>query len=170
MKYIKIDNCNMNNGPGLRVVLWVSGCSHHCQDCFNPETWDENNGDKWTKKQQQLIIKALSEDWCSGITLTGGDPFYISNRKDITSLCKVIKEIYPEKTIWVYTGYLFDELISEECLNYIDVLIDGEFKKENKSPDAYWIGSSNQRVIDVQKTLEFRKTNPDSKEVILYAE
>lgn len=160
----------MNNGPGLRVVLWVSGCSHHCEDCFNPETWDENNGDKWTKKQQQLIIKFLSEDWCSGITLTGGDPFYIFNRKDITSLCKVIKEIYPEKTIWVYTGYLFDELISEECLNYIDVLIDGEFKKENKSPDAYWIGSSNQRVIDVQKTLEFRKTNPDSKDVILYAE
>ena len=112
----------------------------------------------------------MSEDWCSGITLTGGDPFYIFNRKDITSLCKVIKEIYPEKTIWVYTGYLFDELISEECLNYIDVLIDGEFKKENKSPDAYWIGSSNQRVIDVQKTLEFRKTNPDNKEVILYTE
>lgn len=170
MKYIKIDNCNMNNGPGLRVVLWVSGCSHQCEDCFNPETWDENNGDKWTKKQQQLIIKALSEDWCSGITLTGGDPLYISNRKDIITLCKVIKEIYPEKTIWVYTGYLFDELISEECLNYIDVLIDGEFEKENKSPDAHWIGSSNQRVIDVQKTLEFRKTNPDSKDVILYAE
>lgn len=170
MKYIKIDNCNMNNGPGLRVVLWVSGCSHQCEDCFNPETWDENNGDKWTKKQQQLIIKALSEDWCSGITLTGGDPFYIANRKDITALCKVIKEVYPEKTIWIYTGYLFDNLLEEECLNYIDVLIDGEFEKDKKSPDAYWIGSSNQRVIDVQKTLEFRKNNPDSKDVILYAE
>lgn len=163
MNYLKIDTCNMNNGNGLRCVLWVTACSHRCPFCFNPETWDANNGDRFTEKQYQVIADTLSKNWCSGITLTGGDPLHPVNRKEIKNLCLKLKEQFPEKSIWAYTGYLFEEVKDFLKDSEIDVVIDGEFKNDLKSPFAHWVGSSNQRIIDVKKTL----ANP-ADEVVLY--
>lgn len=162
MNYHKIDNCNMNNGAGIRVVLWVSGCSHHCPGCFNAQTWDEYSGDQFGPEQLAMIKDALKEDWCSGITLSGGDPLFWTNRKDIKLLCKELKEEFPTKTIWLYTGYVYEELIKmatidtnvSVILKTIDVLCDGRFIEERKSPDKHWVGSDNQRVIDMKKTIK----------------
>lgn len=161
MNYLKIDNCNMNNGDGLRCVVWLSACEHHCVGCFNPETWDKNNGDKFGDKQLTAIYDALSQPWCSGITFTGGDPLHPCNIKDVIALCQDIKSRFPTKNIWLYTGYLFEQVEHSIKDSGIDVLIDGEFQIENKSPFAHWVGSSNQRIIDVKKSL-------DKGEVVLY--
>lgn len=153
MNYQKIDKCNMNNGTGLRVVLWLSGCNHYCNGCFNPETWDSNNGDLFSEEQLNVICDTLKEDWCQGITLTGGDPMYEYNVKDVLTLCKHIKKYFPDKNIWLYTGNTWDEIKHSELMSYIDVLVDGEYQIENNSPDKHWVGSNNQRVIDVRSSL-----------------
>ena len=157
MNYLKIDTCNMDNGDGLRCVVWLSGCEHCCKNCFNPETWDEKNGDNFTEAQLDLIYKTLQQDWCSGITFTGGDPLLPSNINEVTKLCKYIKKIFPNKTIWVYTGYIFGKNYLDplmDVFNYIDVLVDGEYVDELKSPFEHWVGSSNQRIIDVPESLK----------------
>lgn len=151
----------MNNGDGLRCVVWLSGCEHHCKGCFNPETWDKNNGDNFGHKQLMTIYDALSQPWCSGITFTGGDPLHPCNIKNVIALCQDIKAQFPTKNIWLYTGYLFEQVRHDIKNAGIDVLIDGEFQVENKSPFAHWVGSSNQRVIDVQKSL-------DNGKIVLY--
>lgn len=151
MNYLKIDNCNMNNGNGLRCVIWVTGCEHKCNGCFNPETWDIQNGDKWTDVQTSQLSNTLEQDWCSGVTFTGGDPLHPCNRNKILELCKYIHDTF-HKSIWVYTGYKYEELNEKQLVN-IDVLVDGEFIQEQLSPFKRWVGSSNQRVIDVQKTI-----------------
>lgn len=151
----------MNNGDGLRCVVWLSGCEHHCKGCFNPETWDKNNGDNFGHKQLMTIYDALSQPWCSGITFTGGDPLHPCNIKNVIALCQDIKAQFPTKNIWLYTGYLFEQVRYDIKNAGIDVLIDGEFQVENKSPFAHWVGSSNQRVIDVQKSL-------DNGKIVLY--
>lgn len=153
MNYHKIDICNMDNGDGLRVVLWVSGCSHYCKGCFNPQTWDINSGDLFGDEQVDLITYALSQDWCTGLTLTGGDPMFPQNRELIYHLCIDLKNKYPTKTIWLYTGYTLEELnlLNDTTVNgilkNIDVLVDGQFIENCKSPDKHWVGSSNQRVL-----------------------
>lgn len=152
MNYLKIDNCNMNNGDGLRCVVWVTGCEHKCDGCFNPETWDKNNGDEWKDKQTNQIFNILSQDWCSGVTFTGGDPLHPYNRDKIHKLCEYIHNTM-HKSVWIYTGYRYEEL-DKAYLSNIDVLVDGRFIEEQKSPFAHWVGSSNQRVIDVQKSLK----------------
>lgn len=157
MNYIKIDTCNMNNGDGLRCVVWLSGCNHHCKNCFNPETWDENYGDEFGEIQQNIIYETLQQDWCSGITFTGGDPLFPKNIEQLLQLCKNIKKKFPKKTIWVYTGYSYDDVSLLDGFNNIDVLVDGEFVEELKSPLAKWVGSYNQRVIDVKKSLKSGK-------------
>ena len=161
MNYLKIDNCNMNNGDGLRYVVWVTGCEHKCNGCFNPETWDSQNGDKWTDVQTSQLSNILEQDWCSGVTFTGGDPLHPRNREKIFELCKYIHNKF-HKSIWIYTGYKYEEL-NEKQLTNIDVLVDGEFIEEQKSLFKHWAGSSNQRVIDVQQTLAQDK-------IILYKE
>lgn len=153
MNYQKIDKCNMNNGSGLRVVVWLSGCNHYCNGCFNPETWDSNHGDLFSEEQLNVICDALKEDWCQGLTLTGGDPMYEYNVKDVLTLCKHIKKHFPDKNIWLYTGNTWDEIKDSELMGYIDVLVDGEYQIENNSPDKHWVGSTNQRVIDVRSSL-----------------
>lgn len=153
MNYLKIDNCNMNNGSGLRIVVWVSGCDHHCHNCFNPETWDADAGDPITPIIANYILEGLSHDWCSGITFTGGDPLYSFNYLTTIQLCKEIKEKYPDKSIWVYTGGNYDDFDKND-LQYIDVLVDGEYIDCLKTPDKHWAGSNNQRVIDVQASLK----------------
>lgn len=163
MNYSAIKNCDVANGPGVRVSLFVSGCTHHCKDCFNKETWDFNFGEEFTKEQEDQIIKLLEPSYIKGFSLLGGEPFEVCNQRVLVGLLKRIKETYPKKTIWCYTGYLLDdELLQEsrarcevtdEMLSYIDILVDGEFKTELKDLRLRFRGSSNQRIIDVKNTL-----------------
>ncbi len=154
MRYHNITKDDMLNGDGLRVVLWVSGCSHCCKDCHNAVTWDANVGVLFTDDTKAELFEQLSKDYISGITFSGGDPLYYSNRKEITSLVKEIKERYPHKTIWLYTGFLWEEVKEEEVISYLDVCVDGPFVAELKDTLLMWKGSKNQRVIDVQKSLQ----------------
>ena len=145
MRYHNITKNDMKNGDGIRVVLWVSGCLHHCKGCHNPETWNPKSGIPFDDSAKEEIFHELSKDYVTGLTLSGGDPLHPNNRLEITDLVKEIKEIFPEKTIWLYTGYLFDEIQDLDVIDYIDVIVDGKYKKE--LPPAQWVGSNNQQVI-----------------------
>ncbi len=168
MNYATIKKFDIANGPGVRVSLFVSGCRHHCKNCFNSEAWDFNYGAPFTKDVEKEIIDASKPAHIEGLSLLGGEPFEPENRKDLIALCKEFKSIYPEKTIWCYTGFIFDdELIKGkagdmgevlEMLSYIDVLIDGRFVENLKSAALLFRGSSNQRIIDVKKSLAENKT------------
>lgn len=153
MKYIKITHYDIANGVGIRAVLWVSGCNHHCPECHNPETWDANAGEPFTEDTLEQLIEFLAKPWINGITLSGGDPLFPDNRDEILKLTKEIKHRLPNKTVWLYTGYSWEEIQNLSLMKYIDVLVDGRFMLEQKDLTLKWCGSSNQRVIDVQKTL-----------------
>jgi anaerobic ribonucleoside-triphosphate reductase activating protein len=144
----------MLNGHGIRVTLWVAGCEHRCKNCQNPFTWDVNGGIPFDQEAYSEICIDLKQDYCSGLTLSGGDPMHVDNRDAILELCKNIKSSFPGKTIWMYTGYTFEEIKDSPILKYIDVLVDGEYIEELRDVEAHWIGSTNQRIIDVQKTLK----------------
>jgi anaerobic ribonucleoside-triphosphate reductase activating protein len=158
MNYHDITKCDMLNGDGLRVVLWVAGCSHHCMGCQNPQTWDPNEGILFDDKAKEELFEALNLNYISGITFSGGDPLYLYHREEVLELMKEIKKKFPNKTMWLYTGFTFEEIIKwpngEEILSYLDVLVDGRFILEERDPNLLWVGSPNQRVIDVQKTLQ----------------
>lgn len=154
MRYHNITHDDMLNGDGLRVVLWVAGCSHRCKDCQNPITWDPNGGIEFCQKEIEEIFDYMSKDYISGITYSGGDPLYIDNREDITNLAKVLRDRFPDKTQWLYTGYWYDDVKDLEVMKYIDVIVDGPFINTLKDNTLHWKGSSNQRVIDVQKSRE----------------
>ena len=154
MKYLNILDCDIADGLGVRVTLFVSGCSHHCKGCHNPESWNCNNGYDFTQETIDELISLLSRDYIDGLTLSGGDPLFENNRNDILNLCKVIKSKYPNKNIWLYTGYDFENIKDLEIMNYIDVLVDGKFKLNLRDITLAFKGSSNQRVIDVKKSLE----------------
>lgn len=147
MNYHNITKDDMLNGDGLRVVLWVAGCEHHCKGCHNPITWDENGGLLFDKAAKQEIFEELKKDYVSGITFSGGDPLHIKNRTDITVLAKEIKEIFPSKTIWLYTGYTYEAVKDLEIISYLDVLVDGKFVKELADVNYHWAGSTNQKII-----------------------
>lgn len=147
MNYHNITKDDMLNGDGLRVVLWVAGCEHHCKGCHNPITWDENGGLLFDKAAKQEIFEELKKDYVSGITFNGGDPLHIKNRTDITVLAKEIKEIFPSKTIWLYTGYTYEAVKDLEIISYLDVLVDGKFVKELADVNYHWAGSTNQKII-----------------------
>ena len=144
----------MLNGDGLRVVLWVAGCSHRCKDCQNPITWDPNGGIEFGQKEIEEVFDYMSKDYTAGITYSGGDPLYIDNREDITNLAKVLRDRFPDKTQWLYTGYWYDDVKDLEIMKYLDVIVDGPFINTLKDNTLHWKGSSNQRVIDVQKSRE----------------
>lgn len=154
MKYHNITKDDMLNGDGLRVVLWVAGCSHHCPECQNPVTWDPEGGAPFTDAEKQEIFDELGKDYVSGITFSGGDPLHHANTADVTALAREIREKYPDKTIWVYTGYQWEDICRMEIMKYTDVLVDGEFVAALKDVNLPWKGSSNQRVIDVQASLK----------------
>lgn len=154
MRYHNITHDDMLNGDGLRVVLWVAGCSHRCKDCQNPITWDPNDGIEFCQKEIEELFDYMSKDYISGITYSGGDPLYIDNREDITNLAKVLRDRFPDKTQWLYTGYWYDDVKDLEIMKYIDVIVDGPFINTLKDNTLHWKGSSNQRVIDVQKSRE----------------
>lgn len=160
MNYHKIITDDQLNGDGLRVILFVSGCDHHCKGCQNPQTWNPNSGQEFTDKDKEKILEMLSEDYISGITLSGGDPLYPANIDCIYDLIKSIRNKYDiTKDIWLYTGYKFEDILPffKELLKNIDVLVDGEFIEELADKKYKWAGSTNQRVIDVQQSLNKNK-------------
>lgn len=148
----------MLNGDGLRVVLWVAGCTHCCKECHNPITWDPDGGILFDEKAKQEIFDQLDKPYISGITFSGGDPLHSSNRLDVRKLMEEIRQRYPHKTIWLYTGDKWEDVLHYPMMKYVDVLVDGEFKIDLKNTKLRWKGSSNQRVIDVQESL--RQTDP----------
>ncbi|MBR5535705.1 MAG: anaerobic ribonucleoside-triphosphate reductase activating protein [Clostridia bacterium] len=163
MNYATIKKHDVANGLGVRVSLFVSGCTHHCKGCFNPETWDFNYGKAFTGEVQEEIIKALTPDYISGLSLLGGEPFEPDNQAVLAPFLTRVKALFPEKTIWCYSGYNFesdmltgklgDADITDEMLRNIDILVDGKFVESLKDISLRFKGSSNQRIIDVQKSL-----------------
>ncbi len=154
MRYHNITTDDMLNGDGLRTVLWVAGCNHRCEGCHNPITWDINGGLPFDEEAENELFEKLKPDYISGITFSGGDPLHPKNRDEITRLAKKAREMFPKKTVWLYTGYSFDEIKELEIMRYLDVLVDGEFKKELLDEKLHWKGSANQRVIEVPETLQ----------------
>lgn len=148
----------MKNGDGLRVVLWVSGCSHCCKQCQNPITWDPNGGLLFDEAAKQELFEQLNMDYISGITFSGGDPLHVANRETVSELMREIKVLYPDKTIWLYTGSVWESIYDEDFMKYVDVCVDGEFEYETLDVNLLWKGSKNQRVIDVKATLN--SSNP----------
>ena len=132
MRYHNITKDDMLNGEGLRVVLWVSGCSHHCKNCQNPVTWDPEGGLFFDEAAKEELFAELEKDYISGITFSGGDPLFPGNRQDITALLKEIREKFPDKNIWMYTGFSWEEVSALEAMQYVDVLVDGKFVEELK--------------------------------------
>ena len=157
MRYHNITCDDMLNGDGLRTVLWLAGCEHHCKDCQNPVTWDPDGGLPFDEKAKQELFDNMSLDYISGVTFSGGDPLFVGNRDEVLALCKEIREKFPDKTIWMYTGYTYEEIKKLSILDYIDVLVDGRFEVDKLDVQAKWRGSINQRVIDVQQTLMLGK-------------
>ena len=158
MRYHNITKEDMLNGDGLRVVLWFAGCAHHCKNCQNPITWDPEGGLPFDESARQEIFEELEKDYIRGITFSGGDPLYVGTREGLFELIQEIRGRYPRKTIWLYTGYLWEEICHLELIPYLDVVVDGRFVEELKDNNLPWKGSSNQRVIDVQTTLRLGKT------------
>lgn len=153
MNYHKIDKCSISNGIGFRTVLWLSGCSHRCDDCHNPETWDSESGQTFDETAKQELFDNLEHDYISGVTFSGGDPLFWSNRTPVENLAKEIKEKYPKKTIWLYTGDDWHDIKDLPLFRYIDVVVDGIYMKKHQDKALPFRGSSNQRLIDVQKSL-----------------
>lgn len=163
MNYASIKDCDIANGPGIRISLFVSGCTHHCKGCFNREAWDFDYGTPFTQQTIDEILKMLSPGYIKGLTLLGGEPFEPQNQGPIVDLLRQIKAKYPQKSIWAFSGYLFDRdimsghlgdpEITKEYLSYLDVLVDGPFIEAKKDLMLRFRGSSNQRLIDVQKSL-----------------
>ena len=154
MRYHNITKDDMLNGEGLRVVLWVSGCSHKCKGCHNAQTWDPESGIPFDEDAEKELFDILSRDYISGITFSGGDPLFEGNRAEIERLAKKVKHEYPDKNIWLYTGYRWEEISALPLVQYVDVLVDGRFMEDLKDSKLHWKGSFNQRIIDVQKSLQ----------------
>lgn len=167
MYYSEVKECDIANGPGVRVTLFVSGCTHHCKGCFNEMTWDFQYGREFTEEDIDKLIKLLEPSYVAGLTLLGGEPMEYRNQQGLLPLLRKVKEAYPDKTIWCYTGYLYEKDILEnfcgkweetrEMLSYLDVIVDGEFVEELKDISLRFRGSSNQRIIDVKKSRETGK-------------
>lgn len=147
----------MLNGDGLRTVLWVAGCEHRCRGCHNPITWDIDGGIPFDEAAEQELFEKLSADYISGITFSGGDPLHKRNCEEITRLAKKVRETLPEKTIWLYTGYNWEDIQDLEIVPLLDVIVDGQYVEAVRNPKLHWKGSANQRVIDVQETLRLGK-------------
>ena len=151
MNFHKIEIGSTVNGTGIRTVLWVSGCSHHCKGCHNPETWDEKSGVPFTEEDKNKLFESMNDEFVSGITLSGGDPLYINNRNEIFALIREFKQRFPNKTIWLYTGYEIEDIVEIEGipLLYIDTIVTGKFDETKKDPSYHWAGSSNQTIIHI---------------------
>lgn len=154
MNYKQIRKMDISNGPGCRISLFVSGCEFHCPDCFNSEAWDFNNGKEFTDEDLNVIIDLAAPDFIEGVSILGGEPLHPRNIKRVIEICQKFKEKYPQKSIWIWTGYLFENTVDKRILDYADVIVDGLFQKELRDFTLKYKGSSNQRVIDVKKTQQ----------------
>lgn len=164
MRYNKIRKMDISNGPGVRVSVFMQGCTFNCKNCFNPETHDFRGGKEFTDETINKILELCDKDYIVGLSILGGEPMHPKNIEGTTKLAKAFKERYPNKTIWLWTGFLFDrDLKDKEVMRYIDVLVDGQYKDELHDFRLKWCGSSNQRVIDVKQSL-------DKKDVVLLDE
>lgn len=164
MNYCNIKDCDIADGPGVRVTLFVSGCTNHCEGCFQPETWSFNYGDEFTKEVEDRLLKLLEPHYIAGLTLLGGDPFEPSNQTALLPFVRRVRSTFPEKSIWAYSGFTYEELkregshprceATDELLGLLDVLVDGRFVEAKKDLRLRFRGSSNQRIIDIKKTIE----------------
>lgn len=170
MNYADIKKADIANGLGVRVSVFVSGCNHHCKNCFNKEAWDFNYGKEFTQKEIDKVIEELDHPYVAGLSLLGGEPLEHVNQQGLLPLVRKVKEKFPDKNIWCYTGYTFDRDVMDgmckkwpetsELLSYLDVVVDGKFEEEKKDIKLKFRGSSNQRIIDVKKTLKEKKVVP----------
>lgn len=155
MRYNTIRKMDIADGPGIRVSIFMQGCSFHCKNCFNPETHDFNGGNEFNDETIEKVLKLCEEPYVEGLSILGGEPMHPNNIEGTTKLAKAFKEKFPNKNIWVWTGFLFDrDLKDKEVMKYIDVLIDGQYVDELHSPLLKWKGSSNQRVINIPESLK----------------
>ena len=164
MNYAEIKNCDIANGPGVRISLFVSGCTHRCKGCFNESAWDFHYGKPFTQQTIDELLAMLAPDYVKGITLLGGEPFEPENQPAIVDFLRQMKSKYPDKSVWAFSGYLFDKdilagklgpwEITQEYISYLDVLVDGPFVLEKKDLSLRFRGSSNQRIIDVPASLQ----------------
>ena len=164
MNYADIKIADVANGKGVRVSLFVSGCNHHCKGCFNAQAWDFNYGKEFTEKEIDKILEDLDHPYVSGLSLLGGEPLEYSNQKGLLPLVKKVKEKFPDKNIWCYTGFDFEKDVmgkmaknsqtTRELLKYIDVVVDGKFEEDKKDLKLQFRGSSNQRILDVKESLK----------------
>lgn len=174
MNYADIKQYDVANGPGIRVSLFVSGCTHRCKNCFNPETWDFAYGQPFTRQEEDLILDYMKPDYVSGLTLLGGDPFEPANQEALVPLLKRVRETFPQKKTWCFTGFLYEDILNDmmntlpftrELLSYIDVLVDGPFIEEQKNLSLRFKGSENQRTILVPESLTAKQVilwNPEN--------
>ena len=164
MRYNTIRKMDIANGPGVRVSIFMQGCAFHCENCFNKETWDFDKGEEFTDEVIDNVIELCKPSFIKGLSILGGEPWHPKNIDGTTKLVKRFKEVFPDKTVWSWSGYTFEDYLSkQEGIKYVDVVVDGRFVDSLKNPTLKFKGSSNQRVIDVAKSLE-------KKEVILYEE
>ena len=152
MNYHNITKDDMLSGDGLRVVLWVAGCAHACPGCHNPETWEADSGIPFDQAAKDELFAELEKDYISGVTFSGGDPLFPGNRETVGALCREIRQRFPDKTIWMYTGYRWEQISELAILDTVDVLVDGRFEQALADTALHWRGSANQRLIDVQRT------------------
>ena len=152
MHYHNITKDDMLNGDGLRVVLWVAGCAHACPGCHNPETWEADSGIPFDQAAKDELFAELEKDYISGVTFSGGDALFPGNRETVGALCREIRQRFPDKTIWIYTGYRWEQISELAILDTVDVLVDGRFEQALADTALHWRGSANQRLIDVQRT------------------
>lgn len=161
IRYNKIRKMDIANGPGVRVSIFLQGCTFHCPDCFNPETHDFNGGYELTDEVLQHLMQLCGADHIKGLSILGGEPLHPKNIEGTTQIAKMFKEKFPNKSLWLWTGFLYENIKEREIFNYIDVLVDGLFDKKLANPMLQYRGSSNQRLIDIAKTLQ-------SNEIILW--
>ena len=154
MRYNLIRKMDISNGPGVRVSIFMQGCQFHCKNCFNPETWDFNGGKEFNDEVIEKVLQLCKKDHIKGLSILGGEPMNPVNREGTTKLAKKFKENFPDKNLWMWTGFKYEDLKDEEVFKYVDVLVDGQYKDELHDPTLKWKGSANQRVIDIKKSRE----------------
>lgn len=155
MRYNKIRKMDIADGPGVRVSIFMQGCAFHCKNCFNPETWDFEGGKEFTDETIDRVLELCGNENITGLSILGGEPMHPTNIEGTTKLAKAFKQKYPNKTLWAWTGFLFENHVKDkEVAKYLDVLVDGQYVDEKRNPTLKWKGSENQRVIDIQKSLK----------------
>ena len=157
MRYNLIRKMDISNGPGVRVSIFMQGCSFHCKNCFNPETWDFEGGQDFTEDTINKVLELSDKKEVKGLSILGGEPMHPTNIEGTTKLAKAFKEKYPEKNIWAWSGFKYEDIKDNDVFKYIDVLVDGQYKDELHDPTLKWRGSSNQRVIDIKESKKQNK-------------